>query len=449
MKRVELVFRSVGERTADAALKLAIQHIQPQRTHVIEDVKPFTRAVRQQLAIEHDCDVVVYVDADCLILEDMRPFIEFNDRPYVDCYVHDRFRGRIHCGVHITRIDLVRAMQEVRPDPNDLRYVLRPESRVRNMAMKTMVGWSKSFKGFHILHDHHQSYESIFEKYALRELRSRTDKQRPRLEGAMRAWGDGDEFEVARMAIRHARREVPHGAESGMVAEYIEALPETARRELDSVQLAPLPPIGAFPAAPPKRCKVFGLGLSRTGTRSLTTALHVLGWDTIHYPTDAQSLADMRRGDGRFGLLEQYDGITDITTIPFFREIDRAYPDAKFILTQRDAASWIRSATNHWTNRPAYGDPRKTGQQLEVRRLLRKAVYGMLEFDREHFLKVHANHVGPIREYFADRPEKLLVYPLTAGAGWEPLAEFLGVPVPMEPFPHKGGGLTASMAAAQ
>ena len=75
MKRVELVFRTVGERTEKAALELAIQHIQPQRTHVIANVKPFTEAVRQQLAIDHQCDVVVYVDADCLILEDMRPFI--------------------------------------------------------------------------------------------------------------------------------------------------------------------------------------------------------------------------------------------------------------------------------------------------------------------------------------------------------------------------------------
>ena len=447
MKRVELVFRTVGERTEKAALELAIQHIQPQRTHVIANVKPFTEAVRQQLAIDHQCDVVVYVDADCLILEDMRPFIEFNDQPYVDCYVEDRFRGRIHCGVHITRIDLVHAMQQVKPRADDIRYVLRPESRVRNMAMKTRPTWTKAFKGFHILHDFHQSYESIFEKYALRELRSRTDKQRPRLEGAMRAWGDSDDFEVARMAVRHARREVPHGADPRLVAEYIEALPDTAQRELASANLDPLPPIADFPPLPKKRCKVFGLGLSRTGTRSLTTALHVLGWDTIHYPTDAQSLADMRRADGRFGILDHYDGITDITTIPFFREIDAQYPDAKFILTSRDAASWIRSATNHWTNRPAFGDPRKTVQQLEVRRLLRNAVYGMLDFDRDHFAEVHRQHERPIREHFAGRPGKLLVYPLTAGAGWEPLCDFLDVPVPMAPFPHKGGGLSASMAA--
>ena len=32
--------------------------------------------------------------------------------------------------------------------------------------------------------------------------------------------------------------------------------------------------------------KVFGIGLSRTGTSSLYEALTILGIDTIHYPTN-------------------------------------------------------------------------------------------------------------------------------------------------------------------
>jgi hypothetical protein len=30
------------------------------------------------------------------------------------------------------------------------------------------------------------------------------------------------------------------------------------------------------------------------------------------------------------------------------------------------------------------------------------------------------------------------------GAGWQPLCDFLGVGVPPEPMPHKGGGLAAA-----
>src|SRR5262249_8594919 len=46
-KPIELVFRTVGERTSDLALSLAIQHVQPTKVHVIRDVKPFALAVRR------------------------------------------------------------------------------------------------------------------------------------------------------------------------------------------------------------------------------------------------------------------------------------------------------------------------------------------------------------------------------------------------------------------
>ena len=40
-----------------------------------------------------------------------------------------------------------------------------------------------------------------------------------------------------------------------------------------------------------------------------------------------------------------------------------------------------------------------------------------------------------MRSYFANRPEDLLVLDVTAGDGWEPLCQFLGMPVPERPFP--------------
>ncbi|MEM9071145.1 MAG: sulfotransferase family protein [Myxococcota bacterium] len=450
-KRVDLVFRTVGERTSELALELAQRHIQPDRTFVVDHVMPFSAAVDHQLRLTHDCDSVVYVDADCLILEDMRPFLDWNERPYVDSYVLDRFRGRIHCGVHITRIDLVRAMQQVAPPKGELAYALRPESAIRNVALRKL-GVNKGFKGFRILHDHFQSYTSIFEKYALRELRSRTAIQRPRLASAMERWGEELDFVVARRAIAHARANVPESASPAAVTDYIEALPAIAESQVGRMDLPSQAPlriedigeIGPGPAKP----RVFGLGLSRTGTRSLTTALHAVGWDTIHYPTDAGTLADLARGDGRFHLLQHYDGLTDITVSPYYAQLDALHPDAKFVLTVRDEESWLRSAANHWHDRPAFDDPRKDETHMRIRRLLRAAVYGCYGFDRERFAYVHRRHVEAVKRHFAGRPDKLLVYPLTAGAGWEPLCEFLGVPVPSEPFPHRGRKLSQRMAGA-
>lgn len=448
---IELVFRSVGERTSDLALELALKHVRPTRAHVIRDVKPFALAVRRMLEIEHHCDHVVHMDADCLILEDMRPFLDANTLPYVDCYVRDRFRGRIHCGVHVTRIDVVDRMRSIPEPTDDLAFVLRPESRLRNLALAEL-GLEKQLKSFHILHDHFQRHTDIFAKYALRELRSRTEFQRRRLEASMARWGEGTDYDVARRAVQHAASTVPDDAKAKHVDLYIRNLPYIAEVEvrnmgleqsgqvtLDEVERAiASDPKRLGPA--PRRPKVFGLGLSRTGTRSLTAALHVLGFDTVHYPTDRATLDTLIRGDARFPLLEHYDGITDITTVPSFEELDRQSPGAKFVLTVRDEESWLQSCRNHWAGRPAHedGDGEEHRVHMEVRRFLRAAVYASYDFDEERMRRAYRRHVDRVKRHFAGRPDDLLVLDIVGGQGWEELASFLGVDVPEQPFPMKG-----------
>jgi Sulfotransferase domain len=103
-----------------------------------------------------------------------------------------------------------------------------------------------------------------------------------------------------------------------------------------------------------RELKVFGVGLSRTGTRSLTTALRVLGFDTAHYPVDQATLDTLVRGDARFPLLDSRDGITDITVAPYYEDLDRAFPKSRFVLTVRDEESWLRSCRFHWA-RPVAG----------------------------------------------------------------------------------------------
>ncbi|MDQ3033702.1 MAG: hypothetical protein M3Y87_14895 [Myxococcota bacterium] len=461
---IELVFRTVGERTSELALDLALRHVKPTRAHVIRDVKPFALAVRRMLEIEHACDHVVHMDADCLILEDMRPFLDGNRDPYVDCYVRDRFRGRIHCGVHVTRIDVVNKMREIPEPESDLAYVLRPESRLRNIALAEL-GLEKQLKSVHILHDHFQRHTDIFAKYALRELRSRTEFQRRRLDASMARWGQGDDFDVARHAIAHAARTVPPEAKAKHVELYIRNLPYIAEVEVRKLGLTQTGQVtmeeveravkndpqrlGPAPAKP----KVFGLGLSRTGTRSLTAALHVLGFDTVHYPTDRDTLDTLVRGDARFPLLDHYDGLTDITVAPYFEDLDRLHPGARFILTVRDDEGWLQSCRNHWTGRSAYEEGPREGVgieehrvHMEIRRFLRAAVYASYEFDEARFLRAHRRHVESVKRYFEGRPDDLLVLDIAAGEGYERLAPFLGVALPEQPFPHKGKRLTERMA---
>ncbi|MBN36011.1 MAG: hypothetical protein CMM46_14790 [Rhodospirillaceae bacterium] len=465
MKKVDLVFRQVDERTRHVALDLAMEHIRPDNVHVIDDVRPFTEGVNAFLQIDHDCDYVVYLDADCLILEDMRGYIEGCDVPYIDSYVSDRFRGRIHCGAHITRIDVVRQMAATEPPVDDMKYILRPESRLRNLAMKSLR-MSKQFRNFDILHDHFQSFRSIFTKYALRELRSRTKIQHQRLTLAMDRWPDGDgvvtDFDVARLAIGYARDKVPASAGPAFIHAFIKALPEHASLELERLgveekldftreeldlwleQNSERRTYGVQSEKP----KVFGIGLSRTGTRSLTKALQILGFDTIHYPADEDTYAELAYGQCELSVLRDYDGLTDITTVPYYQQLDKIYPGSKFILTVRDKEGWLKSCANHWFNRPAFKRVEDPDEEtyLLMRQLLRAAIFGCYNFVPERFTWVYDRHVDEVMNYFKDRPRDLLVMNIADGDGFELLAPFLGYPLPSEPFPHKGSVLSRRMA---
>ncbi|MFE4514240.1 sulfotransferase family protein [Kitasatospora sp. NPDC056783] len=183
--------------------------------------------------------------------------------------------------------------------------------------------------------------------------------------------------------------------------------------------------------------KVFGIGLSRTGTRSLTAALGVLGFDVVHYPVDRATHRTLVAGSARFPLLESRDGLTDITVVPYYQDLDLAWPGSRFVLTVREEESWLRSCRTHWERPlPDRGDDRDVRLEREVQRFLRAAVYGCHAFHPERFRRVYRRHVADVTRYFADREDDLLVLDVVAGEGYERLAPFLGAPVPDEPFPR-------------
>ena len=83
--------------------------------------------------------------------------------------------------------------------------------------------------------------------------------------------------------------------------------------------------------------KIFGIGLSRTGTLSLTEALKELGYRTVHYPPIPKF----------FKYIDENDAFTDITVSCNYKILDKKYLGSKFILTIRDKESWLKSCENH------------------------------------------------------------------------------------------------------
>ena len=450
MKKIDLVFRSVGERTSEASLDLAIKHIQPHQVHIIDNVKPFAKAVQQMLAIDYDCDFVVAVDADCLIMEDMVPFLQRNSFPYVDCYVLDKFRGNIHCGVHITRIDVIRAMQGIPVPKDDAKYVLRPESRLRALALREL-DLGKIFKPFKIFHDFFQYYREIFAKYALRELRSRTEYHQQKLNFHQEDWqlqGDDLDFKVANYAVEYARKIVASNASPQEIARFIENLPEIAIRELEKQNI---PEKEAFrlqeawelianfdsqklPSS--KTMKVFGIGMSHTGNISLTLALNQLGIHVLHSLNEEIILKELMAGNYNLSIFNDFDGITATAIAPFFPQLDQIFPDSKFILTVRDPESWLDAVKEIWESKPIENDLDNERKNY-LRILPRIAMFGTYKFNRERLSYIYDLHYKMVTEYFKDRPESLLVIDISGGEGWEKLCPFFKLPLMDEPFPFK------------
>lgn len=448
MKQIELVFRTVGERTSERALDLAIQHLAPSRVHVLEQVRPFSETVRRMLTLDYRAEFVIFLDADCLVMEDMRPFLERNQEPYVDCYVLDRFRGRLHAGVHITRRDVLEAMRRVQVREDELKYVLRPESYIRHLAMEEM-GLSKAAAPFRIYHDFGQSYADIFAKYALRELRSRTPEQRAKLDRVMQGWDASEpDFRVARHAVQRTREWVPLDEPSHVLAEYIAALPTLAAEEMARLRIPEKAPLSAQEIAGWERHyghlfggkgqKVFGVGLSRTGTKSLTSALDILGYTVAHHPADEITFQELVTGSYHLSILNHggFDGLTDLIPAAFYPQLDRTYPHSRFILTTRDKESWLEAMERHWQEKPVLEDLPGKETKMKMRRFLRAATYGTYTFSRERLSYVYDMHHANVLRYFQNRPDDLLILNVCEGEGWEPLCPFLNLPLLQDSFPH-------------
>ncbi len=196
--------------------------------------------------------------------------------------------------------------------------------------------------------------------------------------------------------------------------------------------------------------KILGVGLSRTGTRSLAIALRLVGFTTLHY--DRVGLNDILDGSNPnpdFRRYDKVDAVTDIPSAYFFRELLEAYPQAAAILTVREVESWWRSVSHlanvqypvpehlgseRWAQ-PLGSSPRTDpSAHVRFKMLLRNCVYGSTTAHEFLWKKRYLDHNESVVQQVA--PERLLVMDITAGDGWEKLCGFLGVPIPYEPFPH-------------
>jgi hypothetical protein len=186
--------------------------------------------------------------------------------------------------------------------------------------------------------------------------------------------------------------------------------------------------------------KVVGSGLGRTGTKSMQTALNMLGFGPCHHMvevfTHPESMAlwvEAAQGRPNWDLIfKDYHSMVDYPGAAYWRQIADHYPDAKVLHTVRDPDKWFES-----TQATIFSQASPAAQ--------------LQEGPSAAFF---ASFMGPMREHLGDRawmtdyfrrhteevkaaiaPERLLIYEV--GEGWERLCKFLGVPVPDAPYPSE------------
>lgn len=185
--------------------------------------------------------------------------------------------------------------------------------------------------------------------------------------------------------------------------------------------------------------KVFGIGLSRTGTLSLAAALQHLGYRAAHFVQHLQARrgeTSWFAGDFEADSLDGYDAAVDLPIPAFYPQLDARYPGSRFILTIREPDSWIASVRRHWARWPISETPDDTDDPRgRYRRWVRLATYGTFGFSETRLRFACEAHTRNIRAYFANRPQDLLVFDICGGEGWDKLCPFLGKPIPDAPFP--------------
>lgn len=169
--------------------------------------------------------------------------------------------------------------------------------------------------------------------------------------------------------------------------------------------------------------KVFLIGRAKTGTRSIDKALNILGYNTLnkHQDLDFDNIAE--------DVIKKMKSLSAFTatcnfTIEDIRAIERAYPDAVFILTERDIDAWYGSWIRHHSKAATEDDPRKRELDYKHKGYWVDNYYG----DYNHDVLTH----------FKGREWKLFhIHFGRRNDNWGNLCAFLKKPLPKGGFPHE------------
>jgi hypothetical protein len=168
--------------------------------------------------------------------------------------------------------------------------------------------------------------------------------------------------------------------------------------------------------------KVFGIGLSRTGTTSLNKALNTLGLRSFHwrFPPENRILR--------------------------FETLSRMFPNAKFIYTTRPIDTWVPAVIKHY-GAAAPADLKRRLKKIAAAERpapsllnhapLYHAIHHALYTEHGSWSDAYMAHDRTVRAYFADSARFLEFGLFSHNHGWNELCAFLNRKTPDVPYPHE------------
>ena len=182
---------------------------------------------------------------------------------------------------------------------------------------------------------------------------------------------------------------------------------------------------------------IIGTGFGRTGTDSMRKALNLLGVGPTHHMFELPEGTPLREHWLNLAkgatpdwdlLFNGYNACVDWPSAFYWRTLIDHYPQAKVLLTMRPAESWWTSFEATILNHiKSANDPNGLAELLVA-----EQVFNGRADDRDHAIAVYNKNVEDVLSTVT--PDRLLVHNL--GDGWEPLRQWLDLPVPDVDYPR-------------
>lgn len=167
--------------------------------------------------------------------------------------------------------------------------------------------------------------------------------------------------------------------------------------------------------------KIFGIGLTKTGTTTLHFALRMLGFRSCHSRHVIEPVIEFNLKQERRllrGLSDVLDAFVDFPIMYYFEKLDEQYPGSRFIWTVRDKESWLVSKAEH------------------IRRFVKNKEEWPTHGTPDDWSRWYDEHNARVERYFKGR-EDILKFQPCHGDGWKKLCTFLGIDeIPVVEFPH-------------